>query len=163
VTSTAAPRGGRRPAIAASVVISRSQEYRNTAVSQLCTCRAVRLYSKESPLGASAAAAYQPRQRMQESQEDEVVVFAKPPPPDLKCSICLELFRDPLITNCGHTFCSRCVYQVSGGASGDQCAVCRKSVVVTELSPNLLAKSLVDEQLVGLQPYICCVIVRSTC
>eukprot|EP01047_Picozoa_sp_COSAG01_P071588 COSAG01_NODE_11152_length_1994_cov_10.672823_2_plen_156_part_01 len=88
--------------------------------------------SREASLGASAAAAYQPRQRMQESQEDDHLVFAKPPPPDLKCSICLELFRDPLITKCGHTFCSRCVYQVSGGASGDQCAVCRKSVVVTE-------------------------------
>lgn len=38
--------------------------------------------------------------------------------------------------------------QVTGASSGNQCAVCREAVIVTELSPNLLAKSLVDEQLV---------------
>ena len=50
---------------------------------------------------------------MADDDEDEVVVFAEPPPPDLKCSICLEVFRDPLMTKCGHTFCSRCAFQVS--------------------------------------------------
>ena len=44
--------------------------------------------------------------------DEEIVVFAEPPTQDLKCSICLEVFRDPLITKCGHTFCSRCAFQV---------------------------------------------------
>ena len=44
--------------------------------------------------------------------DEEVIVFAEPPPADLKCSICLELFKDPLITACGHTFCSRCLFDI---------------------------------------------------
>ena len=46
------------------------------------------------------------------SGEDAPQILAGKVDEDLKCSICLELFKDPLITNCGHTFCSRCVYQV---------------------------------------------------
>lgn len=76
--------------------------------------------------------------------EEEVVVFAEPPPADLKCSICLELFTDPLITACGHTFCSRCVFEIQSASA--QCAVCREPLEMDELSPNLLAKSLVGEQ-----------------
>ena len=77
-------------------------------------------------------------------EDEEVVVFAEPPPADLKCSICLELFKDPLITSCGHTFCSRCVFE--GLAPSAACAVCREPLDMDELSPNLLAKSLVGEQ-----------------
>ena len=77
-------------------------------------------------------------------EDEEVVVFAEPPPADLKCSICLELFTDPLITACGHTFCSRCLFDIQSTSAA--CAVCREPVDMDELSPNLLAKSLVGEQ-----------------
>jgi hypothetical protein len=80
----------------------------------------------------------------QQAEDDEVVVFAEPPPADLKCSICLELFTDPLITACGHTFCSRCLFDIQSTSAA--CAVCREPVDMDELSPNLLAKSLVGEQ-----------------
>ena len=82
---------------------------------------------------SAASASYPP-------EDEEVVVFAEPPPADLKCSICLELFKDPLITSCGHTFCSRCVFE--GLAPSAACAVCREPLDMDELSPNLLAKSL---------------------
>ena len=110
---------------------------------------------------------------MSEEDDEEVLVFAEPPGQDLKCSICLEVFKDPLITKCGHTFCNRCAYQVRPNFTShiqihlpvrhkrpsfasspqiieqrQQCAVCRSDVVPSDLSPNLLAQSLVDEQLV---------------
>ena len=47
-----------------------------------------------------------------EPEDEPPQILAGKVDEDLKCSICLELFKDPLITNCGHTFCSRCVYQV---------------------------------------------------
>ena len=54
--------------------------------------------------------------------DEEVIVFAEPPPADLKCSICLELFKDPLITACGHTFCSRCLFDIQVCACACVCA-----------------------------------------
>ena len=38
---------------------------------------------------------------------------------DLKCPICLELVYEPVLTNCGHLFCQRCV------RSQTQCPTCR--------------------------------------
>eukprot|EP01050_Picozoa_sp_SAG11_P050143 SAG11_NODE_27778_length_329_cov_0.656522_1_plen_97_part_10 len=90
--------------------------------------------------------------------DEEVIVYAETPSQDLKCSICLEVFKDPLITKCGHTFCSRCAFQVRAQSlhaveltltrshrvhqiieQSKHCAVCRTDVVSTDLSPNLLA------------------------
>ena len=38
---------------------------------------------------------------------------------DLKCPICLELVYEPVLTNCGHLFCQRCV------RSQTKCPTCR--------------------------------------
>ena len=31
-----------------------------------------------------------------------------PPPPDLQCSVCRDIFVDPVVLACGHTFCRDC-------------------------------------------------------
>jgi hypothetical protein len=35
-------------------------------------------------------------------------VWVAPPPPDLECSVCSEVFTDPVTLACGHTFCRAC-------------------------------------------------------
>ena len=43
---------------------------------------------------------------------------------DLVCPICHEILNDPLITNCGHLFCGRCLQQ--SGSRVKNCPVCRQ-------------------------------------
>ena len=35
-------------------------------------------------------------------------VWVTPPSPDLECSVCLDVFADPVALACGHTFCRAC-------------------------------------------------------
>ena len=47
----------------------------------------------------------------------------------LKCSICLDLYDDPLIlSGCGHTFCRECITKHLQGrkAYSSQCPECKK-------------------------------------
>lgn len=46
-----------------------------------------------------------------EEQEEEIIVFIEPPNPTLFCLLCKQVFKDPIIAPCGHTFCRRCVTQ----------------------------------------------------
>uniref|UniRef100_A0A4W3I5A8 RING-type domain-containing protein n=1 Tax=Callorhinchus milii TaxID=7868 RepID=A0A4W3I5A8_CALMI len=31
---------------------------------------------------------------------------------ELQCSVCLDLFQDPVILSCGHNFCQSCILHV---------------------------------------------------
>ncbi|MGH0142020.1 UNVERIFIED_CONTAM: hypothetical protein FKN15_030019 [Acipenser sinensis] len=44
----------------------------------------------------------------EEEEEAEPVVFAEQPSVKLCCQLCCVVFKDPVITTCGHTFCRRC-------------------------------------------------------
>ncbi|XP_052771409.1 E3 ubiquitin-protein ligase TRAF7-like isoform X2 [Mya arenaria] len=44
-------------------------------------------------------------------EEETVVVFVEPPNKKLCCRLCGRIFKDPVIVNCGHTYCRRCVNQ----------------------------------------------------
>ena len=35
-------------------------------------------------------------------------MWVAPPAPDLECSVCSEVFTDPVTLACGHTFCRSC-------------------------------------------------------
>ena len=43
------------------------------------------------------------------------VVFLEDPPPNLICMKCGHVFTDPVIANCGHTFCRACVMTAPPG------------------------------------------------
>lgn len=56
------------------------------------------------------------------------------PSPDLKCPICLQLLREPYITNCcGHHYCQRCIERVQN--SFQPCPMCRREEF--NIFPNL--------------------------
>lgn len=44
----------------------------------------------------------------EEEEEPEPLVFAEQPSVKLCCQLCCNVFKDPVITTCGHTFCRRC-------------------------------------------------------
>ncbi|XP_061416769.1 E3 ubiquitin-protein ligase TRAF7 isoform X1 [Lethenteron reissneri] len=46
---------------------------------------------------------------LHEDEDDEdPLVFAEPPSIKLCCQLCCGIFKDPIITTCGHTFCRKC-------------------------------------------------------
>jgi TNF receptor-associated factor 4 len=66
------------------------------------------------------------------------VKFVDPIPPELEiyCSICLDVFKDPQLTQCcGHHFCLKCLEQVQ--LSRRPCPLCKEPVVVAVLNKSL--------------------------
>ncbi|XP_077327306.1 E3 ubiquitin/ISG15 ligase TRIM25-like [Lithobates pipiens] len=48
---------------------------------------------------------------------------------ELECSICLNIYTDPVMLRCGHNFCRVCidgVLDTQGGSGGYSCPVCRE-------------------------------------
>uniref|UniRef100_A0A4W3HPF4 E3 ubiquitin-protein ligase TRAF7 n=1 Tax=Callorhinchus milii TaxID=7868 RepID=A0A4W3HPF4_CALMI len=54
---------------------------------------------------SSSTLTYSPRD---EDDAMEPLVFAEQPSVKLCCQLCCSIFKDPVITTCGHTFCRRC-------------------------------------------------------
>ncbi|XP_029021215.1 zinc-binding protein A33-like [Betta splendens] len=64
---------------------------------------------------------------------------------ELTCPVCLELFRDPVILECGHHFCQLCIIQCWEAKADElsNCPKCRKSCA-RKLRPNSLLCNVVD-------------------
>ncbi|XP_068442339.1 E3 ubiquitin-protein ligase TRIM35 [Clinocottus analis] len=63
---------------------------------------------------------------------------------DLSCSICCEIFRDPVVLKCSHSFCAPCLQQYwTRGPRRRDCPLCR-SQSVDEPVPSLTLKNLCD-------------------
>uniref|UniRef100_A0A3B1J2M1 RING-type domain-containing protein n=1 Tax=Astyanax mexicanus TaxID=7994 RepID=A0A3B1J2M1_ASTMX len=43
-----------------------------------------------------------------------------------QCSICLDVFTDPVTTPCGHNFCMVCLREFWNSSSHCQCPVCKE-------------------------------------
>uniref|UniRef100_A0A8C5BRW5 E3 ubiquitin-protein ligase TRAF7 n=1 Tax=Gadus morhua TaxID=8049 RepID=A0A8C5BRW5_GADMO len=66
----------------------------------------------------------------EEEEDTEPQVFAEQPSVKLCCQLCCNVFKDPVITTCGHTFCRRCAL------SSDKCPVdtAKLTVVVNNIA-----------------------------
>uniref|UniRef100_A0A3Q0RCC5 Tripartite motif containing 69 n=1 Tax=Amphilophus citrinellus TaxID=61819 RepID=A0A3Q0RCC5_AMPCI len=64
---------------------------------------------------------------------------------ELTCPVCLELFRGPVILECGHHFCQVCIIQCWEAKSDEfsNCPKCRKSCA-RKLRPNSLLCNIVE-------------------
>ena len=58
---------------------------------------------------------------------------------NLKCSICLEIFKDPVVLHCTHSFCKACLDRSWNGKEAKECPLCRKISTCTPLH-NLVLK-----------------------
>uniref|UniRef100_A0A131YPM4 E3 ubiquitin-protein ligase NRDP1 n=1 Tax=Rhipicephalus appendiculatus TaxID=34631 RepID=A0A131YPM4_RHIAP len=64
--------------------------------------------------------------------------FEPRPPPELVCSVCLGVYRDPVECPCRHVFCSDCIHGwlVNGtGLGAGSCPVCRQRSSPSQLMP----------------------------
>lgn len=81
-----------------------------------------------------------------ELDEDDtplVFMFVAPPPNEILCPICLDIMKDAVITPYGHSYCQKCVSKYASTAG--LCPLTRKPLAEDQLTPNLLARTIVDE------------------
>ncbi|TGZ84335.1 DNA repair protein rad18 [Ascodesmis nigricans] len=60
----------------------------------------------------------------------------------LRCEICKDFYTAPVITNCGHTFCSLCIRRCLG--ADEKCATCRAPEQESRLRKNGAVQQAVD-------------------
>ncbi|KAM9426758.1 E3 ubiquitin-protein ligase TRIM21-like [Pholidichthys leucotaenia] len=58
------------------------------------------------------------------------------------CSICLDVFTDPVAIPCGHNFCKNCITQHWDGANSCQCPMCKKKF---NMRPELHINTFISE------------------
>lgn len=67
------------------------------------------------------------------------------PEKQLQCSICQQVFTDPVTTPCGHNFCQACIVGVWDSSDVCQCPTCQKTFTPRpEISINTAFKELAD-------------------
>lgn len=69
-------------------------------------------------------------------------IFESKPSEILECSICLEVFKDPLQCLNGHLFCKTCITESLERIS--TCPICKITLIVGSLSPCLIAQKMVE-------------------
>nr|XP_046236850.1 E3 ubiquitin-protein ligase TRIM39-like [Scatophagus argus] len=67
------------------------------------------------------------------------------PEKQFQCTICHQVFTDPVTIPCGHNFCQACIQNLWGGSEVCQCPICNKSFTPQpEISINTAFKELAD-------------------
>ena len=56
---------------------------------------------------------------------------------ELSCPVCSDIFRDPVILSCSHSFCKVCLQQCWDQKGSQECPVCRRRSSLDRLPPNL--------------------------
>uniref|UniRef100_H3B503 Tripartite motif containing 35 n=1 Tax=Latimeria chalumnae TaxID=7897 RepID=H3B503_LATCH len=62
---------------------------------------------------------------------------------DLTCSICYEIFTDPVTLQCGHNFCKKCVSEYWKQTDTQSCSICR-APSTADLKINIILRSITD-------------------
>ncbi|XP_054882794.1 E3 ubiquitin-protein ligase TRIM35-like [Poeciliopsis prolifica] len=63
---------------------------------------------------------------------------------DLCCPVCLEIFKDPVILSCSHSFCKECLQKHWREKPGRECPVCKRRSSKEHPPLNLALKNLCE-------------------
>ncbi|XP_051942772.1 E3 ubiquitin-protein ligase TRIM35-like [Hippocampus zosterae] len=63
---------------------------------------------------------------------------------ELRCPTCLNIFNDPVMLKCSHSFCRKCVKQWWKHKKIHSCPVCRKTCQASDASLNLTLKNVCE-------------------
>lgn len=78
------------------------------------------------------------------SHLDDPEVFVYPLPDELKCPVCFELFKDPVITrDCAHSFCRMCY--IKSLETRQNCPTCRAPTFNDSIHPNRIVAGIIDQ------------------
>ncbi|XP_070710615.1 E3 ubiquitin-protein ligase TRIM39-like [Pempheris klunzingeri] len=69
-------------------------------------------------------------------------VFASLPESNFQCSICVNVFSDPVTTPCGHSFCKTCLSEHWDKSDLCHCPVCNKRFCVR---PDISTNTVIEE------------------
>jgi len=76
------------------------------------------------------------------SEDPEVFVY--PLPDELKCPVCFDIFKDPVITReCAHSFCRICFCKSLDNKPS--CPTCRAPAYVENVHPNRLVAGIIEQ------------------
>ncbi|KAJ8357787.1 hypothetical protein SKAU_G00205810 [Synaphobranchus kaupii] len=60
---------------------------------------------------------------------------------ELSCPVCTDIFRDPVVLSCSHSFCKACLQQCWEEKGSRECPVCRRRSSMDYPPPNLCLRN----------------------
>ncbi|XP_061112342.1 E3 ubiquitin-protein ligase TRIM35-like [Conger conger] len=66
---------------------------------------------------------------------------------DLCCSVCFDIFKEPVVLKCSHSFCRVCLEKCWEEKSSRECPICRREASMEEPPINLALRSIVESYL----------------
>ncbi|KAG8432090.1 hypothetical protein GDO86_018838 [Hymenochirus boettgeri] len=64
---------------------------------------------------------------------------------ELTCPLCVELFKDPVMIECGHNFCRSCIDKAWEGQSSSTCPECKEALTDRRYTTNRALANLVKK------------------
>ncbi|XP_062294681.1 E3 ubiquitin-protein ligase TRIM39-like [Scomber scombrus] len=98
------------------------------------------------PSGHEKRKRKQPQSELQEQQADMSAASCLLSEDQFLCSICLDVFTDPVSTPCGHNFCKNCINEHWNSNDHYLCPMCKKAFNTRpELQINTLFSEVVSQ------------------
>ncbi|KAG9329482.1 hypothetical protein JZ751_004499 [Albula glossodonta] len=66
---------------------------------------------------------------------------------ELCCSVCFDIFKEPVVLKCSHSFCRTCLQQCWEGKSSRECPICRRKSSMSDPPVSLVLKNIVEAYL----------------